>query len=413
MFVLESDHIATANSMNNQGTDNSQMHSSYVDGNNHVLQLQSDADAQLLTENANTGFDIANEIKRWQQIHQSNNNTTSTALIQNVGSNNIQNADSSSTASFLQQILDSQGYQQQRNGTSNRFDIPLASSLSLQGGSVGQIIGNETQNQTSTNDFFNNNDSSNNDNGIGTNNSMSNNCNVNLNNVLTNTNYYTDAHRQILMAQQAVAAMNFPSFTNPVLFQQSSMQGQPQQQQQPTFPQLQPSTQQAYDPSTTMKGSLIEIPLPSPHSLFHRDGTRRMRGGVIEPFPEKLHRLLLEVESAERSDIISFVSSGRAFQIHKADKFFKDIVPLYFRQSRLSSFKRQLNLYGFELINTGPARGGYFHELFIKDQPELCRRMRRVAIKVTGKTDAIKNETHDDDNGASSDPLDFGRFDFG
>jgi len=125
-----------------------------------------------------------------------------------------------------------------------------------------------------------------------------------------------------------------------------------------------------------------ELPLPSPHSLFHRDGSRRMRGGVIEPFPEKLHRLLLEVESAGRSDVISFVANGRAFAIHKPDKFFKEIVPLYFRQSRLSSFKRQLNLYGFELINTGPARGGYYHELFVKDQPELCRRMRRVAVKV-------------------------------
>lgn len=105
--------------------------------------------------------------------------------------------------------------------------------------------------------------------------------------------------------------------------------------------------------------------------------------GVIEPFPEKLHRLLLEVEAAGRSDVISFVANGRAFAIHKPDKFFKEIVPLYFRQSRLSSFKRQLNLYGFELINTGPSRGGYFHELFVKDRPELCRRMRRVAVKVS------------------------------
>ena len=130
-----------------------------------------------------------------------------------------------------------------------------------------------------------------------------------------------------------------------------------------------------------------DIPLPSPHSLFHRDGSRRMRGGVIEPFPEKLHRLLSEVEAAGRSDVISFVANGRAFAIHKPDKFFKEIVPLYFRQSRLSSFKRQLNLYGFELINTGPARGGYYHELFVKDHPELCRRMRRVAVKVSSKQD--------------------------
>ena len=123
-------------------------------------------------------------------------------------------------------------------------------------------------------------------------------------------------------------------------------------------------------------------PLPSPHSLFHRDGTRRMRGGVIEPFPEKLHRLLSETEAMGQTDIIAWVAGGRAFVIRHPQRFFQDVVPLYFRQSRLSSFKRQLNLYGFELINSGPARGGYFHELFHKEHPELCRRMRRVAVKV-------------------------------
>merc|ERR1712187_966115 len=139
-----------------------------------------------------------------------------------------------------------------------------------------------------------------------------------------------------------------------------------------------------------------EVPLPSPHSLFHRDGSRRMRGGVIEPFPEKLHRLLTEVEAAGRADVISFIANGQAFAIHQPDKFFKEIVPLYFRQSRLSSFKRQLNLYGFELINTGPARGGYYHELFVKDRPEHCRRMRRVAVKVLAKGDDLKDdEPHD------------------
>ena len=93
--------------------------------------------------------------------------------------------------------------------------------------------------------------------------------------------------------------------------------------------------------------------------------------------------------------MISFVANGRAFAIHKPDTFFKEIVPLYFRQSRLSSFKRQLNLYGFELINTGPSRGGYFHELFVKDRPELCRRMRRVAVKVsTGKSDKDEGEEY-------------------
>lgn len=120
---------------------------------------------------------------------------------------------------------------------------------------------------------------------------------------------------------------------------------------------------------------------PGQHELLFKE-KKGLRGGVIEPFPEKLYRLLRETESAGSSDIISFVADGRAFAIHKPELFFRDIIPQYFRQSRLSSFKRQLNLYGFELINSGPARGGYYHKLFHRDQPELCMRMRRVAVKI-------------------------------
>jgi HSF-type DNA-binding len=96
---------------------------------------------------------------------------------------------------------------------------------------------------------------------------------------------------------------------------------------------------------------------------------------------EKLHRLLGEVEVAGRADVISFVGQD-AFRIHKPELFFAEIVPRYFRHSRLSSFKRQLNLYGFSLVGEkGDAQGGYRHELFRKDEPALCRRIRRVAIK--------------------------------
>ncbi len=137
--------------------------------------------------------------------------------------------------------------------------------------------------------------------------------------------------------------------------------------------------------------------LPSPHELTLRDDTRRMRGGVIEPFPEKLHRLLIEVEAAGRSDVISFVAGGKAFAIHKPDKFFNEVVSQYFRQSRLSSFKRQLNLYGFELINNGPTRGAYYHEMFVKDHPELCRRMRRVAVKLQANKHQECNHQKADD----------------
>lgn len=130
--------------------------------------------------------------------------------------------------------------------------------------------------------------------------------------------------------------------------------------------------------------------------------------GVIEPFPEKLHRLLRECEATGNDDIISFTADGKAFQIHKPDRFFSIIVPRYFKQSKLSSFKRQLNLYRFELITIGPSRGGYAHPNFQKYKPELCRQIRRRDIKPHSKevskedsseevTATVDDKTSDDD----------------
>lgn len=180
---------------------------------------------------------------------------------------------------------------------------------------------------------------------------------------------------------------------------------------------MRPNQEATASPTTFAAAAVAKAPAPFPHlhsSPGYTEGNRKMRGGVIEPFPEKLHRLLMEVELTGRTDIISFVSEGRAFAIHKSEVFFRDIVPLYFKQSRLSSFKRQLNLYGFELINSGPSRGAYYHELFQRAKPELCRRMRRVAVKVSsGKSSGTRaaaeesnKERSDIDSSSSEDEID-------
>jgi hypothetical protein len=69
--------------------------------------------------------------------------------------------------------------------------------------------------------------------------------------------------------------------------------------------------------------------------------TRRNRGGVTEPFPEKLHRMLEQTERDGLSDVVSFFSHGRAFAIHKPKRFQTEIMPIYFKQTRLTSFQRQ------------------------------------------------------------------------
>jgi HSF-type DNA-binding len=53
----------------------------------------------------------------------------------------------------------------------------------------------------------------------------------------------------------------------------------------------------------------------------------------------------------------------------------------YFRQSKLTSFQRQLNLYGFNRLTHGRDRGGYYHEYFLRGRPCLSKHMFRVRIK--------------------------------
>jgi HSF-type DNA-binding len=81
--------------------------------------------------------------------------------------------------------------------------------------------------------------------------------------------------------------------------------------------------------STTTSSSSSSSSLP----------TRRTRGGVAEPFPERLHRMLTTCEheagdNGSSSAIVSFFSHGRAFGVHDMDRFVQELMPQYFKQSK-------------------------------------------------------------------------------
>ena len=51
------------------------------------------------------------------------------------------------------------------------------------------------------------------------------------------------------------------------------------------------------------------------------------RGGVSQPFPEKLHFMLSRVESEGLSDIVSWQPHGRCFIVRKPKEFVTEIMP--------------------------------------------------------------------------------------
>jgi hypothetical protein len=103
-------------------------------------------------------------------------------------------------------------------------------------------------------------------------------------------------------------------------------------------------------------------------------------GGI---FPLKLLIILKILEREGMDHIFSWLPHGRAFGIHKLGLFEEVVMKRFFKQNQISSFRRQLNLYGFLRLSNGRDSGAYYHELFLRGRPLLSMKMVRTRIKGT------------------------------
>lgn len=123
---------------------------------------------------------------------------------------------------------------------------------------------------------------------------------------------------------------------------------------------------------------------PEPEPVPQDLSKPRRRGGVAIAFPLKLHSMLDKIEEDGLAHVISWQPHGRAFLIHKPKEFADQVMPKYFKQTKLTSFQRQLNLYGFNRITSGNDTGAYYNELFLRGKVFLSKRMVRTKVKGTG-----------------------------
>eukprot|EP00568_Trieres_chinensis_P015858 CAMPEP_0183318554 /NCGR_PEP_ID=MMETSP0160_2-20130417/61057_1 /TAXON_ID=2839 ORGANISM="Odontella Sinensis, Strain Grunow 1884" /NCGR_SAMPLE_ID=MMETSP0160_2 /ASSEMBLY_ACC=CAM_ASM_000250 /LENGTH=181 /DNA_ID=CAMNT_0025484851 /DNA_START=290 /DNA_END=832 /DNA_ORIENTATION=- len=97
----------------------------------------------------------------------------------------------------------------------------------------------------------------------------------------------------------------------------------------------------------------------------------------VDTFPTKLHKVLDILEADGLSSVMSWLPSGKAFRLNK-QRFSDETAQKYFRMQKLPSFFRQLNIYSFNRTTTMDTKEEiYFHDLFIRDHPQLARLMKR------------------------------------
>lgn len=89
-------------------------------------------------------------------------------------------------------------------------------------------------------------------------------------------------------------------------------------------------------------------------------------------FPLKLHTLL----DWEDPDVVCWTPSGAGFRVINIDRFRDEVIPKYWRHTKMCSFQRQLNLYGFKKVVHGTDIGAYHHPLFLRGQTALLQDMK-------------------------------------
>jgi hypothetical protein len=112
-------------------------------------------------------------------------------------------------------------------------------------------------------------------------------------------------------------------------------------------------------------------------------------------FPWKLHEMLDNADVEGFSDIVSWLpGSTNSFKVHQPAVFVESIMPRYFKKIQFKSFRRQINMWGFERIKGGAGKGGYRDPHFIRGMPSLCCMMKRVKIKGTGSPLLVASKRH-------------------
>jgi hypothetical protein len=119
-------------------------------------------------------------------------------------------------------------------------------------------------------------------------------------------------------------------------------------------------------------------------------------------FPSKLYDMLQRADERNFSSVVSWMPGDACFKVHDVERFVNDVMPSFFKQSKYKSFQRQLNLYGFSRVDSGPNKGGYRHSNFLKGRRDLLSSIQRMKIKGNGRPRSSSDRPENNNNNAGS-----------
>lgn len=129
--------------------------------------------------------------------------------------------------------------------------------------------------------------------------------------------------------------------------------------------------------SAAAGGTLVEEAPPPPPASNSKNNFRLLRGTILED----LRRMLEDTEVEGNTHIACWQNHGRAFRIVNKG-LFEGMMLRYFKTSLMSNLTDTLRLWGFRrLREEGPDKGCFYHKLFVRGQPALCRHVPRDEMR--------------------------------
>lgn len=108
--------------------------------------------------------------------------------------------------------------------------------------------------------------------------------------------------------------------------------------------------------------------------------------------PVKLHALLNDAHVHSFNRMVRWNDSGRSFCITDEKVFDEILVDKWLNIPSLAAFQAELEMYGFKRRQNEPYKGSYYHEMFHKALPHLCRCIKKEEPKMPTCDSSVESQ---------------------